>query len=332
MFIVRTNQIGMGPSLARRVLFHSLELAQSFRTSDTLKNVVSPFDVVHIHRFQGLGSQVFAIPKTNVVATVHDHALVDTRATAIRKGQRVDRLSVVQRVRAALNNRNLKNVRSVIFPTSRILSTHERLGLSMNPNQVKVIPHGWKIADTGQSRTILSGREGSRVFLYMGKLIPEKGLALLLQAWGDGISGCELWIAGSGQLSQECENLTGSIGIRYFGWADAGLKADLLAASDVLVMPSLLAENFSLVVAEGMISGLPVISTEIAQPTILESGVNGLICNATPTSLRDSIYMLSLDSSMLTKLSKGAKRTASELDFDVHGERVLATYHFLENE
>jgi glycosyltransferase involved in cell wall biosynthesis len=178
------------------------------------------------------------------------------------------------------------------------------------------------------------------VFLFLGKLLPAKGVDLLLAAWGAGIPGAELWIAGTGPLDDRVaaaasadrtvhdrtgdgQDRAGSV--RALGWLDETARRTALAAASVLVLPSTWPENFPLSAAEGILAGLPVLSTTVAAPPVVVEGETGLLVEAEAESLRAGMVAL-LDGELRRRLASGARAAAAELDFDAHAARIEAQY------
>jgi glycosyltransferase involved in cell wall biosynthesis len=114
---------------------------------------------------------------------------------------------------------------------------------------------------------------GQRRFLYVGRLAPEKGLALLLEAWrGAGEPG-RLVIVGDGREE---------VALRRSAPATVeftGAMADPRRAyreADVFVLPSL-REGLSSALLEAVASGLPVIATDTGAASEVLQGAGRLV-------------------------------------------------------
>lgn len=298
------------------VLFHGLDLLGALRISAPLRRVLDePWDVVHVHRFAGFGPAMLRSGRPTVM-TVHDYGLVDTSTTLLRHGREVDSAPLVQRLRTRLTNRAVRSAR-LVFPTSRLREKHVQWGLDL-PERTEVIPHGWRAAAASPS----APSTGPVVFLFLGKLISTKGVELLLDAWGEGIPGAELWVAGAGELEplvRAAPNVTA------LGWLDDAGRRAALAGASVLVLPSTWPENFPLAAAEGVLAGLPLVSTTVAAPPVLHDGVNGLLAAPDAAALRSAMLQL-LDPATRERFAAGSRTVALELDFDTHGLRIQALY------
>jgi glycosyltransferase involved in cell wall biosynthesis len=305
-------------------LFHGLDLLGSIRTPAAVRGVLAErWDVVHVHRVAGFGSALLNGPRPTVL-TVHDYSLVDTSTTLLRDGVEVS-APWIQRQRTKVISRSIRTAR-LVFPSARLREKHVGWGLEL-PERTDVLPHGWRIAGSGAA--IPADRDASPVvFLFLGKLIPEKGVRLLLDAWGDGMPGAELWMAGAGALEPEVSAAAATGRIHGLGWLDETGRRAALAAASVLVLPSVWPENFPLSAAEGVLAGLPLVSTTIASPPVLIDGVNGLLVSPDAVSLRSAMQRL-LDPALRSALADGAREVARDLDFDAHGARLLALYREL---
>ncbi|MGE3447042.1 MAG: glycosyltransferase [Microbacteriaceae bacterium] len=298
------------------LLFHALDLLDSIRTPRALRRVLArDWDVVHAHRVAGLGAGLLRSTTAPVVVTVHDYSLVDTRSSLLRGGMVAVRPPLVQRLRTRVTSRAVERAR-LIFPSEELRERHRAWGLRVPASEV--VPHGWRI---GAARSGRGTDTGPVVFLFLGKLLPTKGVPQLLEAWGDGIPGAELWIAGAGPLAAA----VAAAPVRALGWLDATGRDTALAAASAMVLPSTGPEIFLLAAAEGALAGLPVISTTVAAPPAVRDGVSGILTGADPAALRAAMLHL-MDPVERARLAAGARQFAAELDLDRHLERVHAVY------
>ena len=103
------------------------------------------------------------------------------------------------------------------------------------------------------------------VFLFVGRIEPEKGIGCLLEAFAQTYARCDkvaLVIAGDGALCGIVELAqTKSQRIRWLGRLTGDALWNAYASADVLVLPSLF-EPWGLVVNEAMAASLPVIASD----------------------------------------------------------------------
>jgi glycosyltransferase involved in cell wall biosynthesis len=131
-----------------------------------------------------------------------------------------------------------------------------------------------------------STRSGPRLsFLYVGQLIPRKGINLLLQACDRllrrGVESFCLNVVGTGHASEELRNEAASLGLEsYVHWVGAVNYGDLGAyykSCDVFVFPTM-EDTWGMVVLEAMVFGKPVLCSKYAgSREMVEHGANGFV-------------------------------------------------------
>lgn len=305
------------------LVFHAMDVLGTVRASRSARRALAEgWDLVHVHRVAGFGAALLRSPAAPVVFTVHDYALVDTSTTLLRRGVEAARPPLLQSLRTRVVNGAIATTH-LIYPSARLREKHEHWGLRPRA-RTSVLPHGWRL---GVNDAPLTARRASDpvVFLFLGKLIDTKGVDLLLEAWGDGIPGAELWIAGSGPREAAVDDAAAAGRIRKLGWLDETARRAALSSVSALVLPSIWPENFQLAAAEGVLAGLPILSTTVAAPPVIEPEVSGLLVAPDAAAIREGMVRL-LDPALRSRLAAGARERARDLDFDVHGERVLAIY------
>jgi glycosyltransferase involved in cell wall biosynthesis len=313
-----------GPRLLK-VLFHGLDFFGGSCRRQIERLVLSEcIDVVHLHRWQGLGLGVFRLRNAALVHTVHDFALVDTRTTSARAGVAIARLSILQRSRTRIVSARIRQRATLIFPSQRTLDRHIQLGLDDRDNRCVVIPHGWVL-----SRPITRSRPRSDEpvrFLFLGKYCEEKGFQLLLDAWGDGLPNARLTVGGTGPLRGQVEALSELGIIAHLGWLDREGVSLALSNADVVLFPSLGPENFPLVVAESLLAGIPIVTTIVASSPILRHEYNALCVNSEAGDLRAALVELAGNRAHLSLLANGAAESAVQLDMVRHAERITQLF------
>ncbi len=306
------------------LVFHALDLLGTIRASRRIHRALAEdWDLVHVHRVAGFGAALLRSPEAPVVFTVHDYALVDTSTTLLRRGAEAARPPLVQRLRTRVVNGAIATTH-LIYPSARLREKHEQWGLRPR-SRTSVLPHGWRLGGDEWAPRVARPAADPVVFLFLGKLIDTKGVDLLLEAWGEGIPGAELWIAGSGPREAAVDAAAAEGRIRKLGWLDDTARRAALGAVSTLVLPSIWPENFQLAAAEGVLAGLPILSTTVAAPPVIEPDVSGLLVSPDAAAIRAGMVRL-LDPALRSRLAAGARERARDLDFDVHGERVLAIY------
>ncbi len=135
-----------------------------------------------------------------------------------------------------------------------------------------VIPYGIRTADYLQAplTPYLTARltdPAAKKILFTGRLVYYKGVEVLLEAFSH-VTGCELFLAGQGDLEQTLRSRTKAAGmdarVHFLGrLSDADLKS-AFADCDFFVLPSVQnSEAFGIVQLEAMVYGKPVINTKL---------------------------------------------------------------------
>jgi glycosyltransferase involved in cell wall biosynthesis len=121
--------------------------------------------------------------------------------------------------------------------------------------------------------------DGSTVF-WSGRVVPAKGLDLLLQALAKLPIKWRLVVAGDGPALGSARTTARGLGIaprvEFLGWVDRDQKQRSLAAADIVAVPSVWPEPFGIVGIEAMTFAKPVVAFESGGiPDWLEDGVTG---------------------------------------------------------
>ncbi len=157
-------------------------------------------------------------------------------------------------------------------------------------------------------------RGGPLRLLFLANVTPLKGLHVVLDAVASLPAGtCTLDVAGSldvdrsyaMQMQQQAAHLPTLV--TFHGIIDGQPLVELLAASDVLVVPSFW-EGFGIAYLEGMAFGMPAMGTTAgAIPQMIRDGVNGyMIAPGDSAALAQIIASLASDRGLLARLSEGA--------------------------
>jgi glycosyltransferase involved in cell wall biosynthesis len=147
-------------------------------------------------------------------------------------------------------------------------------------------PDGTSVEYTESDLAAFSDEEGETpVLLYVGRFTEVKRLPLLIEAYARACPGfarrAPLVIVGGfpgeweGEHPHDAIARTGASGVFLAGWHGHDELPSFLAASDVVVLPSV-REQFGQVLVEGMAVGLPAIAVDAWGPAdIVEHGETG---------------------------------------------------------
>ncbi|MGA6981209.1 MAG: glycosyltransferase [Candidatus Sulfotelmatobacter sp.] len=169
--------------------------------------------------------------------------------------------------------------------------------------------------------------------LCVGRLAPEKGQALLLQAIADlhrDGSPVHLRLAGDGPDRQWLEQRAAELGISssidFLGWVDPLRLRDLYSQTDLFVLPSL-AEGIPIVLMEAMAMQLPCVAPRIAGiPELIEDGVDGMLfAVADVNELSEKIRTLLSSPELCRTIGMNARaRVVRDYDIALNTQRFAA--------
>jgi glycosyltransferase involved in cell wall biosynthesis len=141
------------------------------------------------------------------------------------------------------------------------------------PEKVITIPNGVfpdKLQSTDEA-AVLRAKHGvgdGPVLLFVGRLVREKGVQVLLEAAPtilESHPGATIVIAGAGYYEGELRALVEAKGlverVKFFGLANDADLSELYTFADVLVVPSLY-EPFGIVALEGMAARVPTVTSD----------------------------------------------------------------------
>ncbi|PLZ99051.1 glycosyltransferase [Fischerella thermalis CCMEE 5268] len=159
---------------------------------------------------------------------------------------------------------------------------------------IAVIPNGVDVNKYSPGISQVKAEfDADRLFVYQGRLAPEKNVEALLRAWkqAEMAPGSKLLIVGDGPLKSSLEPFYNSDnGIHWLGFvADENRRIEILRSADVYILPSLV-EGLSLSLLEAMACGVACLATDVgADGEVLEKGA-GVILN--PKSVRPQLRTL----------------------------------------
>lgn len=173
--------------------------------------------------------------------------------------------------------------------------------------------------------------------VFAGRLSPVKNIDSLIRAVNklDG-SGLRLkcTIIGSGSLEKNLRQLVRCIDapVEFAGQLpNADLIDSRFLGADIFVLPSL-EERQGKVLLEAMACSIPVVASRVGGiPSVVDHGVNGLLCN--PKNVEDiaqKIIEVGLDSNLRKRLIRNGYTYAKQHALDVEVERLInqvAQYH-----
>ena len=232
--------------------------------------------------------------------------------------------------RSDLQAANLIHVTSAA-EADEVRALGQRLPIAIIPNGV-ALPRGSTLP--ARARTPASRRRA----LFLSRLHRKKGLLNLVEAWATvAPTDWRLTIAGPDEAGERAaaEDLArrrglDGLSIEFVGPIADNDKWDLFASADLFVLPSF-SENFGIVIAEALASGVPVITTKATPwPGLLEHdcgwwidvGVEPLI-----TALRQAFALE--DAALGDMGARGRRFVECNFSWDSVADKMAETYRWL---
>ncbi|MCD1259391.1 DUF1957 domain-containing protein [Paenibacillus athensensis] len=169
-----------------------------------------------------------------------------------------------------------------VFVCSQYMKDQVQHIFSLPHDKVLVYPNGIHVpqapAAAGPRPEFL--RDNDRVIFYIGRLVFEKGVQVLIEAMPRilaEVPDARLVIAGSGPMEHELRERAAHLGDRvwFTGFVDDAYRARLYAAAEVCVIPSLY-EPFGIVALEAMAWRKPLVLSDTGGlAEIIRHGVDG---------------------------------------------------------
>lgn len=148
--------------------------------------------------------------------------------------------------------------------------------------------------------------------VFVGRIVSEKGVEVLLRAFKKQRVARELVIIGEGPQLDELKTLASDLGIAervtFTGYVSMENIRDFIITSEVVVVPSIWEEPYGLVALEGIACGVPVVASRVGGlPEIVRDFENGLLVPPGDIErLASAIELLLTDRQLYSSLRGGA--------------------------
>lgn len=210
----------------------------------------------------------------------------------------------------------------------------------MPAERVRLIPYGMRLSGwtpSAETRATMRASLGlaadGLVFAVVGRLDPQKGQDHLLRAFHavhGRHPGLRLLVVGDGPTRGALEAATRELGLTqavHF----TGYRTDIpaiLAAVDVVVVPSIGEEAFAYAALEGLAAGRPVVAyASGGLKQSIRDGVNGfLVPKGDEAALAAALDRFAADPTLVPSLGAKGPEIAREFSIEHHVERLDAIY------
>jgi glycosyltransferase involved in cell wall biosynthesis len=172
--------------------------------------------------------------------------------------------------------------------------------------------------------------------IYVGRLSPEKGVNLLVDAWKLAVDSLpessRLFIVGDGPEKDMLKKQPGSCNsIVFLGRRARGETLALIKKAKVLIVSSTVYETFGLTILEAASLGVPAIVSNIGgQAEPIEDGINGYVFKSgSAESLKEAVVKALSDLVQLGEMGRAARRlflNSDSLTEEKNLKRLLEIY------
>jgi glycosyltransferase involved in cell wall biosynthesis len=224
-------------------------------------------DLVHTHSMSDLTPLMWKSAHDRglpLIHTLHDYDLLCIRGTLHKDGRQCVPRHWSCSAFSEVKRRHHRHIRSVVGVSDSILQTHLDHGFfaHLPADRRRTIWNPLRAPSPVAARAPRAPA-APLVFGFLGRLVEEKGIAVLLQACRLlPAHGWSLRVAGRAPTDgHELVAASAGLPVHFEGYVDA---ANFLATVDVLVVPSIWLEPFGLTIFEAYMAGLRVIGSDIA--------------------------------------------------------------------
>lgn len=156
--------------------------------------------------------------------------------------------------------------------------------------------------------------------LFVGRLVEEKGILVLLESVKIWNSNIKLKIIGSGPLEERIKHLN------YLGRVDNDQLPLYYSAADVLIVPSVHEEGFGRVILESLACGTPVVGANRgAIPEAMDKSVGKLI-DVSALNIKNAVEYFFENPNALNKLKINARKFARNRYSEKNVNKIIKSY------
>ena len=239
---------------------------------------------------------------------------------------------------APLMARRYRMLHEFFRGAARVLASTEFVreayaGMGFPAEMIEILPLGIEVT-VGEIAIARAGRHrrqtaGPFRIGYIGGISPQKGVHCLIEAVNGLPAGVELQVYGDMNAFPDyaagLRKLATHSGITFRGILSRSSLWPVLGSLDILVMPTLWYETYSLIVQEAYAAGLPVVASRIGvMPEVVNDGVSGLLFPPGDARALGQILLgLSREPARLASLRAGLPPVTAMND---HAATLLALY------
>lgn len=220
-----------------------------------------------------------------------------------------------------------KNTNYVLGLSRQATSEIESLGIA----KTKVINFTYwidleRFKEIADAKNKLGWKE-KFICLFVGRLIPEKGVELLLESvesWDKNIS---LKIIGSGPLETKVrETALKFSNVDFIGGVDPDYLPLYYSGSDLLIVPSIHEEGFGRVILEALACGTPVVGSKRGAISEAMDDTVGKLIDISSESIKQTVHYFYESRDELKKLAKNCRIFTERRFSEKNAETIIRAY------
>lgn len=316
----------------KKPLWHLQDILDP-RNKIIFRRIIDEFepDLIHVHWIQGLGYnalEVFGERDIPTAITLHDLSLACVRTTMFRNGHDCTSLCMDCRYSIRKKQHHLNRIPrlGLISPSRANMATIEKLIDVSHAKKFHILnPNIYPKPTT----THMPGK--TLRFAYAGRLEETKGINLLLEIL-DKMAGdfdFHLTAMGTGPEEENLRNRYGAASwLTLTGQVSMQHVSDVMASSDLLLVPSLWLENSPGVVFQAMGVALPVMGSDKGGlPELITHGVNGILVEPGNQEAWTRAISAILDApDQLVSMRKNASKGIMDFDYDALAQKIVGAF------
>ncbi|MCB9478276.1 MAG: glycosyltransferase family 4 protein [Deltaproteobacteria bacterium] len=212
----------------------------------------------------------------------------------------------------AIARRAVRRADRVIVTTP---SLRDEVAALTDEAKIELVPNGVDLSAFRQKSHAKPGADARLELIFVGRLTPQKNLALLADALEPHKDRVRLTLVGDGQERSRLEAAYRQAGIdaRFLGTIAHENLPSLLQAADAFVLPSRI-EGHPKALIEAMASGLACVGADVEGiRDVIRPNETGLLVAGDPTSFAEAIGHLLDDPALVERLGTAAREQAEAM-------------------
>ena len=313
-------------------------------------SVIKP-QIVHAHNIAGLSINLLSLANSlgaSTVVTLHDHwgycyrnIILDkngnlcqpkTSCTGCGVEFSLHEKTYPMELRQSYLRYIFNQVDLILPPSDYLNQCYANAGI--HGRKLEVL---WYGVDNDRYSSITRLPSKKIRFTFSGYLGEHKGILVLLKAFSNlNKTKVKAFLNIAGHLDQECKKFVYenklTKNVRFWGKVPNHKIEEVYAETDVLILPSIWPENQPLSIAEAMVSGCPVITTNLGGSVeLVQDGINGYwVDRNDPSELTEIMRRFIDHPELLEEMGNKAKSSMLSNCMDKRINQLINLYHDLE--